>query len=233
MKGESDIEKYTSSLKRPFCLRCVIHECITQPCLAVKEVGYSLFFFLRWASGFYFWAILVLLTTSHNLYGKGMNSRECGHPVSHCSDMGRGKDTQVWWTGSGKGNKMPYAWVGLWPIVLLAWVHLLKGRSPWNKHDFQHGQKTIHPTHGADDERGCTLPSWVTHTKAGPDRLTECSVIESKGVTPLFHVIEGDLGVKFFIQVDDIWLKMGINNWAFIMKSLKMNIGEPLLVSGL
>jgi len=44
-------------------------------------------------------------------------------------------------------------------------------------------RKPIDAAHGADDERGCALPSRVTQTEVGPDRPTEGSVRESKGVT--------------------------------------------------
>ena len=54
-------------------------------------------------------------------------------------------------------------------------------------------RKPIDATHGADDQRSCALPSRVTQTEVGPDRPTEGSMRESKGVTPLCHVVEGDL----------------------------------------
>lgn len=44
----------------------------------------------RRTSGFYFWEISILLITSHNLQGKGKDSREHGHPVSHCKGMENG-----------------------------------------------------------------------------------------------------------------------------------------------
>ena len=54
-------------------------------------------------------------------------------------------------------------------------------------------RKPIDATHGADDQRSCALPSRVTQTEVGPDRPTEGSMRESEGVTPLGHVVEGDL----------------------------------------
>lgn len=54
-------------------------------------------------------------------------------------------------------------------------------------------RKPIDPTHGADDERGCALPSRVTQAEVRPDRPTEGGMRESKCVTPLCHVVEGDL----------------------------------------
>ena len=75
--------------------------------------------------------------------------------------------------------------------TILAYVHLLNGRYPWNEHDCQHGQKSHWSPHGSDDEKGCTLPSWVIQTEVGLDRVTEHSVRVMKYVTPVCHVIEG------------------------------------------
>lgn len=70
-------------------------------------------------------------------------------------------------------------------------------------------RKPIDPTHGAEDETGITFTSWVTQTEAGLNRSTEGSVIKSKSVTPLWHIVEEDLGLESFIQADDIQLKNG------------------------
>lgn len=69
-------------------------------------------------------------------------------------------------------------------------------------------RKPIDPTHGADDQRSCTLPSRVTQTKVGPDRPTEGSMRESKGVTPLCHVVEGDL-TSIIVQENPYPLERG------------------------
>ena len=69
-------------------------------------------------------------------------------------------------------------------------------------------RKPLNPIHGADDKTG-TLPSQVTQTDAGPDVSTEGSMIEIKGVTPLWHIV-GALGLESFIQADDTQLKKWI-----------------------
>lgn len=69
-------------------------------------------------------------------------------------------------------------------------------------------RKPIDPTHGADDQRSCTLPSRVTQTEVGPDRPTEGSMRESKGVTPLCHVVEGYL-TSIIVQENPYPLERG------------------------
>ncbi|KAL0623432.1 hypothetical protein AAY473_007140 [Plecturocebus cupreus] len=54
-------------------------------------------------------------------------------------------------------------------------------------------RKPIYPTHGADDERSCAFPSRVTQAEVRPHRPTKGSMRESEGVTPLCHIVEGDL----------------------------------------
>lgn len=69
-------------------------------------------------------------------------------------------------------------------------------------------RKPIYPTHGADDQRSCAFPSRVTQTEVRPDRPTKGSMRESESVTPLCHVVEGDLA-SIIVQENPHPLKRG------------------------
>lgn len=69
-------------------------------------------------------------------------------------------------------------------------------------------RKPINPTQGADDERGCTLPSQVSQTEFGLDRPAEGSMRESKNLTPVCHIVEGDL-TRIIVQENPHPLERG------------------------
>lgn len=69
-------------------------------------------------------------------------------------------------------------------------------------------RKPINPTHRADDQRSCALPSRVTEAEVGPDWPTEGSMRESKGMTSLCHIVEGDL-TSIIVQENPYPLKRG------------------------
>lgn len=76
-------------------------------------------------------------------------------------------------------------------------------------------RKPIYPTHGADDQRSCAFPSRVTQTEVRPDRPTKGSMRESESVTPLCHVVEGDLA-SIIVQENPHPLKRGPQGRAVI-----------------
>lgn len=97
--------------------------------------------------------------------------------------------------------------VGLWPIALLTCTSSRRSLHGMTRIPNM-ARKPIDPTHGADDQRSRALPSGVAQTEVRPDRPTEGSMRESKGVTPLCHIVEGHL-TSIIVQENPHPLKRG------------------------